>query len=165
MKKNYFGNLKHHIKTLSFVYDMTYWLERDELCSFRLIIKQREGGCDMDCFRSDLPPDHQMLRVNWIKSKLLRGHKRSLMVCLSIISIDRQANLGLIDRLIKGIEQINQKDEWCGSYCSPTNLRSGLHTLSKFISFVCRAVFICILRRQCMRHVLLCCHLVIYSPI
>lgn len=119
----------------------------------------------MDCFRSDLSPDHPMSRVNWIKSMLLRGHKRSLMVCLSIISIDRPANLGLIDQLIKGIEQINQKDEWCGSYCSRTNLRSGLHALPKSISSVCHAVFICIPRCQCMRHVLLCCHLVIYSPI
>lgn len=119
----------------------------------------------MNCFRGDLPPDHQMPRVNWIRSMLLRGHKRSLMVCLSIISIDRQANLGLIDRLMKGIEQSNQKDEWCGSYCSHTNLQSGLHTPSKSISSVCRAVFICVLRCQCIRHVLLCCHLVIYSPI
>lgn len=137
---------------------------RDELCSFCLIIKQRDGGCDMDCFRSDLPPDQQMPWVNWIKSMLLRGHKRSLMVFLSIISIDRRANPGRIDRPIKGIDQINQKDEWCGSYCSRTNLRSGLHTPSKSISSVYRAVFICILRCQCMRHVLLCCHLVIYSP-
>lgn len=40
---------------------------------------------------------------------LLRGLKRSLMVQKDIISIDLQSNLGLIDPVIRGIEEINEK--------------------------------------------------------
>lgn len=65
--------------------------------------------CDTNCFWTDLLINRETLKVNWQSITLLRGRKRSLMGQENIISIDLQSNLGLIDPVIRGIEEINEK--------------------------------------------------------
>lgn len=77
---------------------------------FKFLIAKRETTkCDTNCFLTDLLINRETLRVNWQSIMLLRGRKRSLMGQENIISIDLQSNPGLIDPVIRGIEEINEK--------------------------------------------------------